>query len=99
MHAVSILPGMRCTDAPGDHSLVCAQAIVNRFAPAAYRGAVNGTAQSMASAVRALGPFLGGVMWAVFSGLDVPGHQLFPFVIISVTSAATVLLYQFLPRI
>ncbi|EIE22258.1 MFS general substrate transporter [Coccomyxa subellipsoidea C-169] len=86
---------------------VCAQqmcfptsmAIVNRFAPAAYRGAVNGTAQSMASAVRALGPFLGGVMWAVFSGLDVPGHQLFPFVIISVTSAATVLLYQFLPRI
>jgi hypothetical protein len=79
--------------------MICAQAIVNRFAPAAYRGAVNGAAQSMASAVRALGPFLGGVMWAVFSGLNVPGHQLFPFIIISATSVATVLLYQFLPRI
>ncbi|CAL8468781.1 g8322 [Coccomyxa elongata] len=86
---------------------VCAQqmcfptsmAIVNRFAPAAYRGAVNGAAQSMASAVRALGPFLGGVMWAVFSELNVPGHQLLPFAVISATSAATVLLYQFLPRV
>lgn len=78
---------------------VLVQAIVNRFAPAASRGAVNGAAQSMASAVRALGPFLGGVMWAVFSELDVPGHQILPFAIISATAAATVLLYQFLPHV
>jgi hypothetical protein len=75
------------------------QAIVNRFAPPSKRGVVNGTAQSMASFVRALGPFMGGYMWAVFSGLTLPGHQLLPFAVISATAAGTILIYQFLPRI
>jgi len=60
---------------------------------------VNGTAQSLASGVRALGPFLGGLMWAVFSGLPTPGSQLIPFFIISVTAAATIIIYYFLPAI
>lgn len=73
------------------------QAIVNRFAPPAKRGAVNGTAQTLASAVRALGPALGGYMWAVFSSLMAPGHQIIPFVIISACSLATIAVYKFLP--
>ena len=75
------------------------QAIVNRFAPPSKRGAVNGTAQSLASGVRALGPFLGGLMWAVFSGLPGPGCQLIPFFIISLTAAGTITIYYFLPAI
>ena len=75
------------------------QAIVNRFAPPSKRGAVNGTAQSLASGVRALGPFLGGLMWAVFSGLPGPGSQLIPFFIISLTAAGTIIIYYFLPAI
>ena len=75
------------------------QAIVNRFAPPSKRGAVNGTAQSLASGVRALGPFLGGLMWAVFSGLPTPGSQLIPFFIISLTAASTIIIYYFLPAI
>jgi hypothetical protein len=78
---------------------VLAQAIVNRFAPPSKRGAVNGTAQSLASGVRALGPFLGGLMWAVFSGLPGPGSQLIPFFIISATAAGTISIYYFLPAI
>jgi hypothetical protein len=76
-----------------------AQAIVNRFAPPARRGAVNGTAQTLASGVRALGPALGGYMWAVFSTIAVPGHQIIPFVIISFTAAATILIYKFVPAV
>ena len=60
---------------------------------------MNGTAQTLASAVRALGPALGGYMWAVFSGLTVPGHQVIPFVIISACSMSTILVYRFLPPV
>ena len=79
--------------------VLAVQAIVNRFAPPSKRGAVNGTAQSLASGVRALGPFLGGLMWAVFSGLPAPGSQLIPFFIISLTAAGTITIYYFLPAI
>ena len=84
---------------PSIPSAMRAQAIVNRFSPPSKRGAVNGTAQTLASAVRALGPALGGYMWAVFSGLAAPGHQLIPFIIISACSAATIALYKFLPPV
>ena len=80
-------------------TVLAVQAIVNRFAPPSKRGAVNGTAQSLASGVRALGPFLGGLMWAVFSGLPAPGSQLIPFFIISLTAAGTITIYYFLPAI
>lgn len=49
--------------------------------------------------VRALGPALGGYMWAVFSTIDAPGHQIIPFVIISACAAATILIYRFVPAV
>ena len=57
------------------------QAMVNRYCPASKRGEVNGTSQSLASLVRAVGPFFGGLLWGVFSGLALPGAQLIPFAI------------------
>ena len=57
---------------------MCLQAIVNKFAPPSKLGAVNGTAQSMASLVRALGPFLGGFMWAAVAAGTILIHQFLP---------------------
>lgn len=70
---------------------------MNRFAPPGKRGEVNGTVTAMSSFVRAMGPFLGGTLWAIFSNLPFPGHQLLPFAVISLTAAGTMLLYYVLP--
>ena len=75
------------------------QAMVNRYCPASKRGEVNGTSQSLASLVRAVGPFFGGLLWGVFSGLALPGAQLIPFAIISAITLATALIYIFMPTI
>ena len=75
------------------------QAMVNRYCPALKRGEVNGTSQSLASLVRAVGPFFGGLLWGVFSGLALPGAQLIPFAIISAITLGTALIYTFMPTI
>ena len=75
------------------------QAMVNKFCPAAKRGEVNGVSQSLASFFRAVGPFLGGLLWGVFSGLSVPGAQLIPFIVISIITLGTAIIYHFLPSV
>ncbi len=77
------------------------QAMQNRFCPPSKRGEVNGVSQSLASFVRAVGPFLGGLLWGVCSGLSgsLPGAQLLPFVFISVITICTAVIYHFLPAI
>jgi hypothetical protein len=58
--------------------------LVNLAAPKESLGQVNGAGQTLASAVRALGPWLGGILWSlslvVFKSLGIPsGHQWVPF--------------------
>lgn len=75
------------------------QAIQNRFCPASKRGEVNGVAQSLISSVRAVGPFLGGFLWGVFSGMSFPGAQLIPFLLVSAIAFGTAVIYHFLPSL
>lgn len=72
-------------------------AMVNLVAPKNALGEVNGVGQTLASAVRAIGPALGGIAWSLsiklFEGLGLEpfGHQFLPFGI-SVVAAITALL-------
>jgi MFS family permease len=74
--------------------------LVNAVSPKESLGAVNGVGQTLASAVRALGPFLGGVFWAwsltffKYIGLESSwGHQFLPFLFAAVVALATLLVY------
>jgi hypothetical protein len=73
---------------------------VNSASPVGDLGAVNGVGQMLASAARALGPALGGVIWggslSLFVALGVPtwGHQFLPFACAAAVAAATTLIYE-----
>ena len=59
--------------------------MVNTVAPKGSLGAVNGVGQTLASAVRAAGPALGGIFWGEslvlfqYLGMGAWGHQFLPF--------------------
>ena len=54
-----------------------------------------GAAQTLAAFVRAVGPALGGLSWALSLRLALPGHQFLAFALVSVGLAATRVLYGF----
>jgi MFS family permease len=74
--------------------------LVNAVAPKESLGAVNGVGQTLASAVRAAGPALGGLFWAwsltFFKYLNLEsswGHQFLPFLFAAIVALATLGVY------
>lgn len=74
--------------------------LVNTVAPKESLGAVNGVGQTLASAVRAAGPALGGLFWAwsltLFKYFEIDsswGHQFLPFLFGAVVALATLGVY------
>ena len=54
-----------------------------------------GAAQTLAAFVRAVGPALGGLSWALSLRLALPGHQFLAFALVSAGLAVTRVLYGF----
>ena len=54
-----------------------------------------GAAQTLAAFVRAVGPALGGLSWALSLRLATPGHQFLAFACVALGLAATRVLYGF----
>lgn len=82
----------------GTNAFTACLILVNTAAPKASLGAVNGAGQALASAVRALGPALGGLSWAWALQLapKLPAwlpHQFLPFAISAGMSLGTTLVY------
>jgi hypothetical protein len=74
--------------------------LVNAVSPKESLGAINGVGQTLASAVRAAGPALGGLFWAwsltFFKSLGFEstwGHQFLPFLFAAVVAVATLAVY------
>lgn len=89
------------TPLPLPLTLFLQQVLVNSAAPKQSLGAVNGAGQSLASAVRAAGPALGGLAWGWSTSLAkapwwpawLP-HQYAPFMISAAMAAGTDLVYH-----
>ena len=75
-------------------TLTGATVIVNVLAPPDQLGSVVGAAQTLLNLVRALGPAFAGQMWASTVSIQLPGHQFWPFVILSSGALCTSLLYS-----
>jgi len=91
---------MGIKSAAASNSFTSCMILVNESAPPGTLGSVNGVGQTLASAVRAVGPALGGFSWAwslqLFKALGAPstfGHQFLPFSIAAGVSLATVGVY------
>lgn len=83
----------------GTNAFTACLILVNTAAPKDSLGAVNGAGQALASAVRALGPALGGLSWAWALQLAprLPAwlpHQFLPFAISAGMSLGTTLVYS-----
>ena len=65
-----------------------------------YLGAANGLGQMMASALRALGPFLAGSLWTwtLTNGLPFPFNQFFVFILAAVISVVGFFVAFMIPR-
>lgn len=68
---------------------------VNNAAPRNSLGSVNGVGQTIASAVRAAAPALGGLVWGVSSSLGFQGQQFIPFICVSVVALGTLFVYRY----
>lgn len=89
----------------GSNAFTSCLVLVNLAAPKESLGEVNGLGQTLASGVRALGPFLGGVMWAgsirlfTFAGgnadldQEVWGHQFLPFLLSTIVAVCCIFIY------
>ena len=94
--------GMGLKSIAGSNAFTSCLVLVNLAAPKESLGEVNGLGQTLASSVRALGPFLGGVMWAgsirLFSFLGgeqkVWGHQFLPFLLSTTVAGFCIPIYM-----
>ncbi|KAI8101150.1 hypothetical protein M9435_001258 [Picochlorum sp. BPE23] len=82
----------------GTNAFTACIVLVNLAAPKESLGEVNGLGQTLASGVRALGPFLGGVMWASSIRLfaimgNAWGHQFVPFALSALVAFCTLFIY------
>ena len=66
--------------------------LVNEAAPPGSAGAVNGAGQTLASAARAAGPAVAGLLWGAAAG--VRGGQFAPFALAGVGLAAAAGIYK-----
>lgn len=94
--------GMGLKSIAGSNVFTSCLVLVNLVAPKESLGEVNGLGQTLASGVRALGPFLGGVMWAgsirlfkLFGSGDdtVWGHQFLPFMLSTTIAGCCMSIY------
>jgi hypothetical protein len=94
--------GMGLKSIAGSNAFTSCLVLVNLVAPKESLGEVNGLGQTLASGMRALGPFLGGVMWAgsirlfTFLGADdntVWGHQFLPFMLSTAIAGCCMFIY------
>ena len=87
--------GMTAKSIAGSNSFTSCLVLVNLASPKESLGEVNGLGQTLASAVRALGPFLGGIMWAgsirLFSNRW--GHQFVPFLLPVLIAICCIFIY------
>jgi len=82
--AVIFWAAMGLKSISGSNAFTSCLVLVNLAAPKESLGSVNGAGQTLASGVRALGPWLGGILWSLslvtFNSLGIPaGHQWVPF--------------------
>ena len=82
--AVIFWAGMGLKSISGSNAFTSCLVLVNLAAPKESLGQVNGAGQTLASGVRALGPWLGGMLWSLslvtFNSFGIPaGHQWVPF--------------------
>ena len=82
--AVIFWAAMGLKSISGSNAFTSCLVLVNLAAPKESLGVVNGAGQTLASGVRALGPWLGGILWSLslvtFNSLGIPaGHQWVPF--------------------
>lgn len=63
--------------------------MVNNSAPAGQLGAVNGIGQSFAALARAVGPAVGGALWALSTRVHVEGHHSVLFLLVAVLCLVT----------
>ncbi|KAK9832715.1 hypothetical protein WJX81_003365 [Elliptochloris bilobata] len=92
---VALTAAMGLRNLAGQNAFSSSMIMINLVAPATAMGAVNGAAQTLAAFVRAVGPALGGLSWALSLRLAVPGHQFLAFACVSAGLVATRLLYGF----
>ena len=95
---VMLWTAVTCKYIAGTNAFTACIVLVNLAAPKESLGEVNGLGQTLASGVRALGPFLGGVMWASSIRLfaimgDAWGHQFLPFGLSALVALCTLLIY------
>lgn len=62
----------------------------------AHVAQVNGVGQTIASAVRAAAPALGGIAWGWSTSLSLPGHQFLPFACVAAVALGTLVVYYIL---
>jgi len=56
--------------------------------------AVNGVGQTISSLVRALGPTMGGILWALSLSSGIPGHQIIVFAFVAAWCVSGVIFYR-----
>eukprot|EP01023_Acetabularia_acetabulum_P037144 TRINITY_DN3516_c0_g2_i1.p1 TRINITY_DN3516_c0_g2~~TRINITY_DN3516_c0_g2_i1.p1 ORF type:complete len:587 (-),score=47.04 TRINITY_DN3516_c0_g2_i1:1229-2863(-) len=75
-------------------TFTCSMVMVNGSSPPDQLGSVNGVGQTFGSFARGVGPFIGGMLWAISLHMPIPGHQFFVFIVTSGIMICTALLYN-----
>ena len=91
--------GMGLKSISGSNAFTSCLVLVNLAAPKESLGQVNGAGQTLASGVRALGPWLGGILWSLslvtFNSLGIPaGHQWVPFALPIILAGGCLRIYS-----
>eukprot|EP01024_Parvocaulis_polyphysoides_P002215 TRINITY_DN1070_c0_g2_i2.p3 TRINITY_DN1070_c0_g2~~TRINITY_DN1070_c0_g2_i2.p3 ORF type:complete len:120 (+),score=19.40 TRINITY_DN1070_c0_g2_i2:3-362(+) len=75
-------------------TFTCSMVMVNSSSPQEQLGTVNGVGQTFGAFARGVGPFIGGMLWAMSLHMGVPGHQFFVFIITAMLMIVNALLYN-----
>ena len=67
--------------------------LVNTAGPKSELGAINALGQMIAAFVRALGPFLGGILWGASLHVPTPGHEYLCFSLVACLFLSMQLVY------
>ena len=97
--AIIFWAGMGLKSISGSNAFTSCLVLVNLAAPKESLGQVNGAGQTLASGVRALGPWLGGILWSLslvaFKSLGIPtGHQWIPFALPIILAGGCIVVYS-----
>ncbi|KAK9863051.1 hypothetical protein WJX84_012434, partial [Apatococcus fuscideae] len=91
---LAILTAAYCCIRPVSTAVfTCSMVLVNTAGPKSQLGAVNALGQMIAAFVRALGPFLGGLLWGGSLELPFPGHEYLCFLLVACLFISMQILY------